>query len=121
MVGWDDGPQQEALDFGWQHALRSVLSQQASAGIGPGLGVEDVAAMSISFCNGRAQTSRWLDGFDQGGGHDTIAASARVPVLDEFPALRLYGDAHLLEPSVGDHPLELRHGCRARDTARRVC
>lgn len=50
VVGWGDGPQQDALDAGRQHVLRSVLSQQASEGIGPGLGVEDVA-MTISFVN----------------------------------------------------------------------
>jgi len=49
VEGWGDGPQQDALDAGRQHVLRSVLSQQASEGIGPGLGVEDVAAMTISF------------------------------------------------------------------------
>jgi hypothetical protein len=45
VVGWGDGPQQAALDSGWQHVLRRVLSQHASEGSGPGLGVEVVAVM----------------------------------------------------------------------------
>ena len=50
VVGWGDGPQQAALDSGWQHVLRSVLSQQAWEEVEPGFGVEVVAVMTISLC-----------------------------------------------------------------------
>ncbi len=66
MVNWDDGPQQAAFDSGWQHVPRRVLSQQASDGVGPGLGVDDVAVMTDLLVSGYEKESRGLDGFDQG-------------------------------------------------------
>ena len=49
VAGWGDGPQQPALDSGWQHVLRSVLVQQGSEGVGPEIGVEVMAVMTISL------------------------------------------------------------------------
>jgi len=46
VVGWADGPQQAALDSGWQHVLRSVFSQQAADGAWSGL---DAALMMQSW------------------------------------------------------------------------
>lgn len=59
-----------------------------------------------------------LDRFDQGGGHDLAGSGTRAPILDEILALRLDGDAHVLESSVGDHPLEFRDRGSACDAAR---